>query len=58
MVAVCLLGGGGMFAFESLTFTRETVYVMPWLWTARTALYAALALPGLFAALWHGETTL
>ena len=50
MVAVCLLGGGGMFAFESYTFMRETVYVMPWLWTARTALYTGLALPGLFTA--------
>ena len=50
MIAVCLLGGGGMFAFEFSTFSRETAYVMPWLWTARTALYTGLALPGFFTA--------
>ena len=50
MIAVCLLGGGGMFAFEFSTFSRDSAYVMPWLWTARTALYTGLALPGFFTA--------
>ena len=50
MIAVCLLGGGGMFAFEFSTFSRDNAYVMPWLWTARTALYTGLALPGFFTA--------
>jgi len=58
MVAVCLLGGSGMFAFESVTFMRETVYVMPWLWKMRTVLYTALALPGLFAAPQYGQSAL
>ena len=50
MCACCLLGGAFMFAFESYTFMRQTVYVMPWLWKLRTGLYACLALPGFFTA--------